>query len=98
MDSLAVEVKGRRNCSRRGEGRRRRGYLTLRADRSTSAPATRTFQGDTRMPVSFARGLAQRLSGTGLMRSAAALSLTTVLGLVPLFTVAFVYVARYPLF
>lgn len=50
------------------------------------------------MPVSFARGVAQRLSGTGLMRTAAALSFTTVLGLVPLFTVAFVYVARYPLF
>ena len=50
------------------------------------------------MPVSFARGVAQRLSGTGLMRTAAALSFTTVLGLVPLFTVAFVYVARYPVF
>ena len=50
------------------------------------------------MPVTFARGVVQRLSGTGLMRTAAALSFTTVLGLVPLFTVAFVYVARYPLF
>lgn len=34
----------------------------------------------------------------GLTRTAAALSFTTVLGLVPLFTVAFVYVARYPAF
>lgn len=50
------------------------------------------------MAVSFAKGVALRLSGVGLMRTAAALSFTTVLGLVPLFTVAFVYVARYPLF
>jgi membrane protein len=46
----------------------------------------------------FVRGVAQRLSGVGLARTAAALSFTTVLGLVPLFTVAFIYVARYPLF
>ncbi len=46
----------------------------------------------------FVRGVGQRLSGVGLARTAAALSFTTVLGLVPLFTVAFIYVARYPLF
>jgi membrane protein len=46
----------------------------------------------------FVTGVGSRLSGVGLMRTAAALSFTTVLGLVPLFTVAFVYVARYPLF
>lgn len=46
----------------------------------------------------FVRGVAQRLTGVGLARTAAALSYTTVLGLVPLFTVAFIYVARYPLF
>ena len=46
----------------------------------------------------FARGVTQRLTGVGLARTAAALSFTTVLGLVPLFTVAFIYVARYPLF
>jgi membrane protein len=46
----------------------------------------------------FVRGVAQRLSGIGLARTAAALSFTTVLGLVPLFTVAFLYVARHPLF
>ena len=46
----------------------------------------------------FVRGVAQRLTGVGLARTAAALSFTTVLGLVPLFTVAFIYVARYPLF
>jgi membrane protein len=48
--------------------------------------------------VGFVRGVAQRLTGVGLARTAAALSFTTVLGLVPLFTVAFIYVARYPLF
>lgn len=48
--------------------------------------------------IRFARGVAQRLTGVGLARTAAALSFTTVLGLVPLFTVAFIYVARYPLF
>jgi membrane protein len=46
----------------------------------------------------FVSGVFQRLSGVGLARTAAALSFTTVLGLVPLFTVAFVYIARYPLF
>lgn len=48
--------------------------------------------------MGFVRGVAQRLSGIGLARTAAALSFTTVLGLVPLFTVAFLYVARHPLF
>lgn len=49
-------------------------------------------------PATLVSGIAQRLSVGGLMRTAAALSFTTVLGLVPLFTVAFIYVARYPLF
>ncbi len=48
--------------------------------------------------AAFARGVVARLTGVGMARTAAALSFTTVLGLVPLFTVAFVYVARYPLF
>jgi membrane protein len=48
--------------------------------------------------VRFVSGVASRLTGIGLWRTAAALSFTSVLGLVPLFTVAFVYVARYPLF
>jgi membrane protein len=48
--------------------------------------------------VAFVRGIGARLTGVGMARTAAALSFTTVLGLVPLFTVAFVYVARYPLF
>ena len=49
-------------------------------------------------PVAFVRGVIARLTGVGLARTAAALSYATVLNLVPLFTVAFVYVARYPLF
>ncbi len=49
-------------------------------------------------PVAFVRGVVARLRGVGLARTAAALSYATVLNLVPLFTVAFVFVARYPLF
>jgi membrane protein len=49
-------------------------------------------------PLAFLRGVVARLTGVGIARTAAALSFTAVLGLVPLFTVAFVYVARYPLF
>jgi membrane protein len=43
-------------------------------------------------------GVVARLRAAEVGRTAAALSFTSVLGLVPLFTVAFVYVARYPLF
>jgi membrane protein len=49
-------------------------------------------------PVAFVGSVLRRLSGVGLAKTAAALSFTTVLGLVPLFAIAFVYVARYPLF
>lgn len=48
--------------------------------------------------AAFLSGVFRRLTGVGLVRTAAALSFTTVLGLVPVFTVAFIYVARYPLF
>lgn len=48
--------------------------------------------------VAFLRRVIQRLSGVGLARTAASLAFTTLLGLVPLFTVAFAYVARFPLF
>jgi membrane protein len=48
--------------------------------------------------AAFATCVARRLSGVGLARTAAALSFTTSLGIVPLFTVAVAYVARYPLF
>jgi hypothetical protein len=43
-----------------------------------------------RSATGFVAGVGARLSGVGLARTAAALSFTTVLGLVPLFTVAFV--------
>ena len=49
-------------------------------------------------PQAFVVGVVRRLTGVGLIKTAAALSFTTVLGLVPLFAVAYVYVARYPLF
>ena len=51
-----------------------------------------------RRSVSFVRGVVGRLTGVGTARAAAALSFQTMLAIVPLFTVAFVYVARYPLF
>jgi membrane protein len=46
----------------------------------------------------FLRRLLRRLTGVGLFRTAASLAFTTLLGLVPLFTVAFTYVARFPVF
>jgi len=49
-------------------------------------------------PLSFLHRVVERLSGIGLARTAASLAFTTLLGLVPLFTVAFAYVARFPLF
>ena len=49
-------------------------------------------------PVPFLHRVVERLSGIGLGRTAASLAFTTLLGLVPLFTVAFAYVARFPLF
>jgi membrane protein len=51
-----------------------------------------------RQSVAFVRGVIGRLTGVGTARAAAALSFQTMLAVVPLFTVAFVYVARYPLF
>jgi len=48
--------------------------------------------------VSFLHRLWQRLSGVDINRTAASLAFTTLLGLVPLFTVAFAYVSRFPLF
>jgi membrane protein len=46
----------------------------------------------------FLRRLRRRLTGAGIARTAASLAFTTLLGLVPLFTVAFAYVSRFPLF
>jgi membrane protein len=48
--------------------------------------------------VSFVLRVLEHLSGVGLFRAAASLAFTTLLGLVPLFTVAFAYVARFSLF
>jgi len=48
--------------------------------------------------ISFVRGVVVRLSDVGLARTAASLAYTTLLGLVPLFTVAFAYVARFSFF
>ena len=48
--------------------------------------------------VSFLSRLRHRLTGVGLSRTAASLAFTTLLGLVPLFTVAFAYVSRFPMF
>jgi len=46
----------------------------------------------------FVSGVIGRLTGVGVTRTAAALSFTTIVGLVPLMAVALIYVARYPLF
>jgi membrane protein len=54
--------------------------------------------GELRRARGFVVGVAGRLRGAQMSRTAAALSFTTALGLVPLFTVAFVWVARYPPF
>jgi len=48
--------------------------------------------------IAFLRRLLRRVSGVGIARTAASLAFTTLLGLVPLLTVAFAYVARFPLF
>jgi membrane protein len=48
--------------------------------------------------ISFLRRLLHRVTGVAIARTAASLAFTTLLGLVPLFTVAFAYVARFPLF
>lgn len=48
--------------------------------------------------IAFLRRLRHRLTGVGLGHAAATLAFTTLLGLVPLFTVAFAYVSRFPLF
>jgi len=48
--------------------------------------------------VSFLSRLRRRLTGVEVGRTAASLAFTTLLGLVPLFTVAFAYVSRFPLF
>jgi membrane protein len=46
----------------------------------------------------FLRRLLRRLTGVSIARTAAALAFTTLFGLVPLFTVAFTFITRYPIF
>jgi membrane protein len=65
-------------------------FLNQRADLAAFA-VTSSF-------VSFIARLVRRVWAAGIGRVAASLSFTTLLGLVPLFTVAFAYVARFPLF
>ncbi len=48
--------------------------------------------------VSLVRSVVRRAGNTGLARTAGSLAFTTVLGLVPLATVAFAFVARFPVF
>jgi membrane protein len=49
-------------------------------------------------PIRFFRRAAARLNSIGWMRAAGSLSFVTLLGLVPLATVAFAFVARFPIF
>ena len=48
--------------------------------------------------LSLVKSIARRAGKTGLARTAGSLAFTTVLGLVPLATVAFAFVARFPVF
>jgi YihY family inner membrane protein len=48
--------------------------------------------------ISLVRSVVRRAGNTGLARTAGSLAFTTVLGLVPLATVAFAFVARFPVF
>jgi membrane protein len=48
--------------------------------------------------IGFVRGVIARLSGIGISRTAASLAFTSLLGLVPLATTAFAFVARVPMF
>ena len=54
--------------------------------------------GAVRRAVAFVQRVVARTRNTGLARTAGSLSFTTVLGLVPLATVAFAFVARFPVF
>lgn len=49
-------------------------------------------------PITFIRRVAGRLSNVGWARASGSLAFTTLLGLVPLVTVAFAFVAQFPLF
>jgi membrane protein len=57
-----------------------------------------SLRGAVRDTVAFARSVLARTRNTGLARTAGSLAFTTVLGLVPMATVAFAFVARFPVF
>ena len=66
--------------------------------RSLKVRPRRRAIGALRSLAVFVTAVARRLDSADAGRIAASLSFTTLLGLVPLFTVAFAYVARFPLF
>lgn len=49
-------------------------------------------------PITLVRRVIRRLNGVGWTRSAGGLAFTTILGIVPLATVAFAFVAQFPIF
>src|SRR4030095_16437660 len=49
-------------------------------------------------PITLVRRVLRRLDGVGWTRSAGSLAFTTILGIVPLATVAFAFVAQFPVF
>jgi membrane protein len=57
-----------------------------------------TFRGEFQRAVTFVRSVVARTRNTGLARTAGSLAFTTVLGIVPMATVAFAFVARFPVF
>ena len=57
-----------------------------------------TFRDALQRAVTFLRSVAARTRNTGLARTAGSLAFTTVLGIVPMATVAFAFVARFPVF
>jgi membrane protein len=57
-----------------------------------------SFRGQFRRAVAFARRVVARTRNTGLARTAGSLAFTTVLGIVPMATVTFAFVARFPVF
>ena len=57
-----------------------------------------TFRGALQRAVTFVRRVVARTRNTGLARTAGSLAFTTVLGVVPMATVAFAFVARFPVF
>ncbi len=57
-----------------------------------------SFRGVVRRAIAFVRRVVARTRNTGLARTAGSLAFTTVLGLVPMATVAIAFVARFPVF